>query len=115
MLLKSFGKFLHLNKKFKIYSRIIKFNKVKLKVVIKMSGKILISQGINTQPSLYAFEAHKSHNDQNVYFHDFSDDGYYYSAKKEYENDFQELADKAVDVIKQRTIIDGGKLLGEAK
>ena len=78
-----------------------------LKVVIKMSGKILISQGINTQPSLYAFEAHKSHNNQDVYFYDFSDDGYYYSAKKEYENDFKERADKAVDEIKHKTLIDG--------
>ena len=42
-----------------------------------------------------------------MYFYDFSDDGYFYSKKKEYENDFQERANRAVDDIKHRTIIDG--------
>ena len=78
-----------------------------LKAVIKLNGKIFTSQSIGVQTSLYVFEAHKSHNNQDVYFYDFSDDGYYYSAKKEYENDFKERADKAVDEIKHRTIIDG--------
>ena len=78
-----------------------------LKAIIKLNGKIFASQSTGVQTSLYVFEAHKSHNNQDVYFYDFSNDGYFYSKKKEYENDFQERANRAVDDIKHRTIIDG--------
>ena len=82
-------------------------NKHTLKAVIKLNGKLFISQNIGVQTSLYVFEAHKSHNGQDVYFYDFSDDGYYYSAKKEYTNDFQERAKKAIEDITHRVLIDG--------
>ena len=88
-----------------VTEKILKYHT--LKAVIKLNGKLFISQHINSQTSLYVFEAHRPYNEDDIYFYNFEEDGYYYSSRKEYEEDFLVNKSIALNNIKKREVIKG--------
>ena len=85
--------------------KILKYHS--LKAIIKLNNKIFISQKVNIQTSLYIFEAGVPYDGDNIYFYNFEDDSYYYSARKEYENDFEERKKIMIENYRDKKIIDG--------